>query len=119
MADAANLTAFLQQLPIPWLVGNTNGKNWAAATGSVLDDQVSQIKQAIKARMTLLAPADALPHIAHERGLIQGPTESNTAFALRLQDAWRAWSYAGTPLGILLQLYYSLGYTDVTIVQQN
>jgi hypothetical protein len=90
-----------------------------------MDGQVALTKLAVKARMPELAPSDALDNIGNERGLIQqgtiaGSAESNTAFGTRLKTAWdTAWPYAGTPLAILLQLYYSLGYTDVGINQQN
>lgn len=121
MANPTTLTEFLQNLPIPWLCGNPEGQANAGAIGQVLDDQVDQLRQAVKAHMPTLAPADALPHIASERGLIQGPGESNSAFALRLQDAWDEWVWAGTWLGVLAQLQLSLGYAsgNFIIVQQS
>lgn len=125
MSDAASITEWLQQLPIPWLVSGPNGRADVTSYGTVLDGEVALTKLAVKARMPELTPADGLPHIGNERGLIQGGSIAGTAeadadFRRRLKKAWdNAWPYAGTPLAILLQLYYSLGYTDVAIVQQN
>ncbi len=95
------------------------------AYGSVLDNNVTTIKYSVQARFPSLAPVDALPLIGNDRSLIQGgkiagPSESNTPFAERLRTFWEsAAPFGGTPYAILQQLYYSLGYTDVAIVQQN
>lgn len=123
--NPTSITEWLQNLPIPWLVAGLNGTADVTSYGTVIDQQIALTKLAIKARFPDDAPADALVHIGHERGLIQGgsiagSSESNADFATRLKTAWdTAWPYAGTPLAILLQLYYSLSYTNVAIVQQN
>lgn len=127
MSDPRNITEWLQQLEIPWLVSGPNGRADVTSYGTVLDGQVALVKAAVKARFPELAPADALPYLASERGLLQGgtigggPSESNSAFGTRLKQAWDVpgWPVAGTPYAILIQLYYSLGYTNVIIAQQN
>lgn len=116
MAD--NFTDWLKSLPIPWLTGNSAGQANAEVLGNLVDTQTDYTKQAVKAHMPDYAPADALPHIASERGLIQGPSESNASFATRLKFSWEQWQFAGSPLGILIQLYYQ-GYTNMVLVQQN
>jgi len=113
-----NITEWLQQLPIPWLVGGTHGNADVTSYGTVLDSQVAQLKEATKARMPFQAPSDALAHIGGDRGLIQGPTESNANFETRLNLAWNAWEDAGTAGELLLQLYY-YGFRGAVLVTQN
>jgi len=124
--QAATFVQWMQSLPISWLVsGTSDSVADAGAWPQLADVQVDRLKDAVEARFPDKAPADALAHIGSERGLVQGGSiagtaESNTAFATRLRTAWDlAWPYAGTPLAILLNLYYSLGYQNVAIVQQN
>lgn len=117
-AAPVNITQWLQQLPIPWLASNPVGRADVTSYGTVLDGQVDLLRQAVKARMPLIAPADALPHIGGDRALIQGPSESNTNFAIRVQDAWGAWSRAGQPAELLEQLYWD-GFPGAMLVQQN
>jgi hypothetical protein len=116
--NPASFTEFLANLPIPWLVGGTNGSNDAAAQGAVLDQQVSLIKQATKAHMPGQAPTDALPVIGGDRQLEQGPTETNANFITRLKTAWDDWARAGTALELLVQLYWA-GFGSAAIIQQN
>lgn len=122
MSTPQNLTEFLRSLPIPWLVSNPVGYAEAGALGQVLDSHVERFKDGIKARFPTYAPADALPHIATDRSLIRGPAETEVHFRERLRRAWDdAWPWAGTPLGILIQLYHQ-GYTaaaQMVLVQQN
>lgn len=75
-----------------------------AAIGLVQDYLVDRAKQSVKARMPLLAPADALRVLGNERGIPRGPSESDAQYATRLQGAWDAWPWAGTPFGLLTQL---------------
>lgn len=119
VANPATLTEWLKSLPIPWLVSGTVGAAEQTANGTVLDGQVSLLKQAVKARFPSYAPADALAHIGGDRGLIQGAAESNTSFATRLRDAWSEWSRAGTALSVLEQLSYFGFGNNAVWVQQN
>src|SRR5262249_12038764 len=109
---------WLATLNIPWATsGRYNSAYWGG-WGAVFDDQVSKLKQAIKARMPTQAPSDALTPLGDERQIDRGPTESDQAYALRLRGAWEAWARAGTPLGLLLALYYA-GFPGAVVVQQN
>lgn len=125
MSDPRSIVEWLQSLPIPWLVANPVGKADVGAYGSVLDSEVALTKLAVKASFPELAPADALPHLGNEMGLIQqgtiaGAAESNSAFGTRLRKVWENdWPAAGTPASILMELYRALGYTNAYIVQQN
>jgi hypothetical protein len=64
------------------------------------------------------APSDALAHIGGDRGLIQGPHESDANFRIRLRYAWDDWARAGTFLELLVQLYWA-EFSGAVIVQQN
>src|SRR5262249_2394073 len=69
------------------------------------------------------APADALPALQDEYGILRGvdgpAPESAADYATRLKNAFVVWKYAGSPLGLLLALYF-LGYeNNVSLVQQN
>lgn len=118
MSDPRNITEWLQQVPIVWLVGNENGLADVTSYGSVLDDHVSLVRQAVKARMPNKAPSDALGYIGNDRVLIQGASEADTNFRTRLQTAWDDWARAGTALELLVQLFWA-GFPGSTIVQQN
>jgi hypothetical protein len=98
-------------LQIPWLVNNPVGAAYANVFGSQLDNQTTIWEQVIKSSMPLEAPPDALPIIAQTRNLIQGPTETEEHFRVRLQNIWQVAPFYGTGLGMLLQLAYQ-GYTD-------
>ncbi len=121
MAAPLTLTTWLQGLPITWLVSDTNGRADAAAQGAVYDAQVDLLKQAVEARFPDNAPDDALPHQGGDRKLIQGFTESDDTFRIRLKDPWGEWGLAGTWVELLYQLYFTLGFEAGTayIVQQN
>jgi len=115
---SSSITQWLQNLPIPWLVGETNGRADVTSYGTVLDGQVDLLKEAVKARMPGEAPSDALPYIGNDRKLIQGPNETDENFTIRLQTAWDDWARAGTAVELLTQLYWQ-GFTGAWLVQQN
>lgn len=108
---------WLQRLPIPWLVGD-HGKDWWGAVGAVFDGEIERARAAVKCRLPGSAPSDALGFVASERGLERGPAETDDEFALRLQYAWDLKALTGTPLGLLLALYYA-GFPGAVVVQQN
>lgn len=114
----ANLTEFMQQLPISWLVNGPVGLAEQTANGTALDYQVSLVRQAARAGMPLVCPSDAIQHVGGDRKLIQGPHESDSKFRIRCQDAWGSWSRAGTAVELLTELYYGEFYGAV-LVQQN
>jgi hypothetical protein len=98
----------------PWLQ-REKGAAWLRALGDVKDGQVERCKAAVKARMPLLAPADALGAIGVERGIPRGPGESNASYAGRLVGAWETWACAGSPRGMLVALR-SAGYGDAHLL---
>lgn len=121
VGDPRTVTAWLQNLPITWLVGNENGRADSAAQGAVYDDQVDRVKQAVKARFPDHAPADGLANVGNDRKLIQGYAETDDEFRIRCKNAWEQWELAGTWAELLFQLYWSCGLTatSTAIVQQN
>lgn len=118
MSAPTTISAWLQGLPISWLVAGPVGSKDAASQGQLYDDNVEQLREAVLARFPGEAPSDALSHIGGDRKLIQGYAESNANFRVRLRTAWDDWSRAGTPVELLTQLYWE-GYTTAVLVQQN
>jgi hypothetical protein len=98
----------------PWLQ-REKGAAWLRALGDVKDGQVERCKQAVKVRMPILAPADALGAIGVERGIPRGPGESNASYAGRLVGAWETWASAGSPRGMLAALR-AAGYGDAHLL---
>ncbi len=121
MAAPDSITAWMKGLPIVWLVGNENGQADATAQGTVYDGQVDLIKQAVEARFPDNTPADGLPYVGDNFGLIQGKLETDDFFRERCRLAWDQWAMAGTWVELLYQLYFTCGLDPVvtTIVQQN
>lgn len=64
------------------------------------------------------ATAPSVSLIASERQIDAGPSETTSALATRLTYATTQWKLAGTPLGLLLALYYA-GFPGAVVVQQN
>jgi hypothetical protein len=64
------------------------------------------------------APDDALDQIGIDRKLRRGPSETSANYAARLQNAWDAWTFAGSHYGVLRALQIA-GYEDMLVVQQN
>jgi hypothetical protein len=80
------------------------------------DFAADRVRMSLKARLPQNAPPDGLTQIGIERGMPQGTSESGSAYASRLQDAWNAWPWAGTAFG-LLRAFYATGYTNVVLAQ--
>jgi hypothetical protein len=99
----------------PTFLQQAGGLALTGGIGDVLDNFADRVKMASQADMPLVAPADALTQIGIERQILRGPTESDAAFAVRCQNAWQTWPYAGTPFGLLLALY-NLGYPNVYLM---
>jgi hypothetical protein len=98
----------------PWLQ-REKGAAWLRALGDVKDGQAERCKAAVKARMPLQAPGDALAAIGLERGIPRGPGESNASYAGRLVGAWETWASAGSPRGMLAALR-AAGYGDAHLL---
>lgn len=60
--------------------------------------------QAVRVRHLSQCPADALDHVATERGLERGPSEATADFRVRLRQAFEAYRYAGTEKAIIDQI---------------
>ncbi len=118
MADPATIVQWLQKLPIPWLVSGIWGSKDVKSYGTFLDSQVDTLKDAVESRFPDKAPSDALTHVGGDRGLIQGPHESNSDFTIRLKKSWDSWSQAGTAGQLLLELYY-YGFHSAALIDQN
>ncbi len=116
--DPEDFVEWYQGLPLPWLVSGPVGAAEAKANGTLVDAEVSLIKEAIKARMPTKGPADALPFIGGDRQLEAGPAETTDNFRVRLRTAWDDWARAGGALELLTQLYW-IGFPGAVIVQQN
>ena len=115
-----------------WLQGKW-GRRFFVAVGRRMDAIVTALGDASGAKFPALAPEDALPYIAAERGLPRGPAETLANHRLRLADAWEIWGGdntplvgkgggGGSPLGMLKELALAgvpVGPTGAHIVQQN
>lgn len=111
-----------------WLRGPW-GTKYFTAVGRRMDQVVQVLRDAATIKYPALAPVDALPYIATERGLPRGPSETEGAHRARLDDAWNLWAGdpiegggGGSPLGMLRELKVAgipVGPTGATIVQQN
>lgn len=108
----------MQGLPIPWLVGLANGRADAGAQGALYDDQVSRLRQAVKARFPDNGPTDALPFTGGDRSQFQGPVETELHFRERLRKAWNIHELDGTAVALLVELWW-LGLQDAFVIQQN
>jgi len=114
MAD--NFVELYDEKTPSWLYGDT-GEAWCTAFGYTLDAIHDACVWAVKARMPLICPADAVPYIARERNFDRVPRETIEQFRIRLQDAWAAWRYAGTDKGIVDQL--ALTGLSANVVRNN
>lgn len=91
------------------------GQAVVGATGDLKDNLADRAKLAVLARFPLVAPPDALAEIGLERSILRGPSETDAQYAVRCQNAWQTWPFAGTPFGLLLTLF-TLGYPDVYLM---
>ena len=118
-AQAGSPTAVLwadyqEGLAPPWLrIGA--GLGWLRGLGDTKDELELRVKDAVKLRHPGLAPTDALGKLSAERGMVQGITETQTAFRSRLQASFSIWPWAGTPTGLLRALYWA-GYPNTGLI---
>lgn len=73
---------------------------WALVLGTMKQAVVQAAKEAVKLRFAKLAPPDALPDIARDRGLDVGFAETQASLRYRIANAWEQWGYSGTPYGL-------------------
>ena len=97
MADT--LTEYAHAYAPPWLLGEW-GEKFLAVIGDAKEAQSELAREAVKARMSELAPADALVRIGADRMVLQAPGETDTAFRARLLTAFEIAHARGTEQGI-------------------
>jgi len=83
-----------------WLRGPF-GAGWLEAHGLIKDGLVEGARQATKARFVSVAPSDALPYAASDRGLERMPHDTEATWRARLGQAWELWAWAGTRKGVV------------------
>jgi hypothetical protein len=117
--NPATLTEWLLNIPITWLFAGPNGKiEWGNVWGPTLDNQITLLRTAIKARFPDYAPSDAYPNLGADRNLVQGPSETSGNFLTRVKTIWDDAARAGTWVELLTQLYWG-GFGGAIVVQQN
>jgi len=102
----------------PTYMQDQYGQAWLGGIGAAMDDYAQQYIAGTKATFPDYAPPDALGVIGDELGIDRGPFETDQQYAARLVGAWLAWKFAGTPLGLLVALYWA-GFGGGVLVQQN
>lgn len=93
----------IPSLAPPWL-NDTESQKYIYLFTFALDMLLEKQNQAMRAHMPTQAPPSALPILGNDRLLVQGPAETNDAFAGRLQSSFDAWSIAGSRRSVLNQL---------------
>jgi hypothetical protein len=82
-----------------------NGPVWSSYLYSInvcLDAVVDSASYAVRARFPQLAPFDALPWLAQDRQIFQGPSETSASYVARLLQWLDLWRLAGNPTSVLL-----------------
>jgi hypothetical protein len=110
---ASSYKDFLEAIAPSWLL-NPRGRRWVRALGDGPDSQLTRVKEAVLARMPLLAPEDALAALGNERVIPRGGSETAANYAARIAAAWDTWPWAGTPYG-MLRAFWAGGYTNVKL----
>lgn len=92
----------------PTVLQGPNNAGKLEQYGNLQDEQTDTTREAVQARFPQTAvangAADALQYMELERMLDRKTGESDTAFALRIKEAWDRWLFAGTPRGVLKAL---------------
>lgn len=89
----------------PWMRGRNTGA-LVGGLGKIKDVLVARLRAGVLARFpdATFAADDALGYKGSERQLPRATGESSSAYALRLREAWEAWSLAGGHGALLRQL---------------
>lgn len=87
----------------PWLLAQY-GEAWQLAFGLAKDSIAEGARESVVQRFIRHSSADALAFHGRQVGIFRAPGESTEQYRTRLTQTWQAWSKAGTPAGILLQL---------------
>jgi len=110
--------SWITQLRQPWMaqIGKRIWGAYAAALGDKTSDWGTQALLEHLPEYATSAASVALK--ASERQIDAGPLETQATLATRLTHFIQQWSYAGTPLGLLLALHFA-GYERGVIITQN
>jgi hypothetical protein len=89
-----------------WLSDQTTGvgAKLMYTIGLAIDAYLEKLNQGMRAHIPTYGDASALPLLAADRLLVQGPNESATSFASRLKFALDDWARAGSDRAVLRQL---------------
>ena len=93
----------LPALAPPWLRDGV-GQKVLYTFGAGADVLMNKLTEAVKMRIPTYGDASALPYLANDRLLIQGPNESSDAFAQRLKAAYDSWRIAGNARSVAEQI---------------
>ncbi len=112
-----------QQDLAPYWARREQGEAYWRALGQKKDEAIEVAKQAVQARLPLLAPVDALDSIGDERGLPRYrfgvDPETDDEYRATLQNAWALSYWMGTAKGMLDELYRAFRpYTSFRLVTQ-
>ncbi len=89
----------------PWLCAyGSNAQRFMYTIGVALDALLEKQQEAEQAKFPGYGDESLIPLQAADRLMVQGPSESNEAFQLRLQGAMDAWGRAGSRAAILGQI---------------
>lgn len=104
----------VETLGIARRLAGENGKRFLGVLVQVHEAITDGVEQAAWCGSPDHCPEDALVPLGWERGMVQGPSESNDSFRARIKGAWVAWEWAGTEYGLVSQLE-AYGLTPVII----
>lgn len=93
----------IKDLSAPWLRDGT-GERLMWTFGTMVDARMEKVLQGTNAGMPTRAQPDALTQLGVDVLISQGPNESTTAYARRVQRAFETWQLAGSPFALLGQL---------------
>jgi hypothetical protein len=95
----------------PW------GEKFLDVIGEAKDAKTALAREACKARMSELAPADALVRIGADRVVLQAPGESDADFRARLLIAFDIWAANGTESGLKTYHLEPAGMVNVVLTE--
>ena len=92
----------------PWLQTGV-GEQYMYALQLTTDWLLDRARQAVELRLPGVGDDSNLPYLAYDRQLVQGPGETDAAFATRLQTFIATWNLAGSRRSVLaaVQAYLS------------
>ena len=87
----------------PWLTTGT-AERYMYTLKLMRDLLLEKAYEAVAFRCPGLGDPSQLPYLAHDRGIVQGPAETNATFVLRLQSAIPDWGIAGSARAVLSEV---------------